>query len=162
MRSTHSSDNSCRTAPSRIPHLPLQVVGLEVVEVPLPDASLYLVGSPADVSACRSLRRAAGPPHRPLQAACLVVVVVHQPDACLGRVHRLADLQQSLAWPLFNDLFLQMICKFEGRWLFPASPDCVQFEAVLLWSVVLLQFPSKLDSPSFNETNTKAETPLPP
>jgi len=74
MRSPQSSDNSCRTAAAGFPHLPLQVACLEVVEVPLPAAGLYLVSAPADVFACRSSRRAAGPPHKPLQATCRVVV----------------------------------------------------------------------------------------
>jgi len=53
MRSPHSSDKSCRTAAAGPPHQPLQVACLEVVEVPLPATGLYLVGAPADVSACR-------------------------------------------------------------------------------------------------------------
>jgi len=150
MRSPRSSDNSCRTAAAGFPHLPLQVACLEVVEVLLSAAGLYLVGAPADVSACRSPRRAAGPPHRPLQASCLAVVEVPQPAACLERVRRPADRCRSPAWPSFNELFLQMICKVEGRWLFPAGPDCFQFEVALLRSVALTPFPSKRDSRSVN------------
>ena len=111
------------------------------------------------------VRRAAGPPHRPLQAACLVVVEVPQPAACLNRVRRQADRCRSPAWPSFNELFLHMTCKFEGRWLFPASLACVQFEAAPLRSVALPPFPSKRDSHSVNESNdsyTQAEPPLPP
>jgi len=44
--------------------------------------------------------------------------------------------------PLSGVAFIQravftMICKFEGRLLFPAGPACVQFEAALLQSVAL-------------------------
>ena len=119
------------------PHRPLQAACRIVVEVPRSSRGAsarcrsYLVGAPADVSACRSPRRAAGPPPQPLQAACLVVDEVPQPADCLGRVCRPADRRRSPAWPSFNELFLQMICKFEGRCLLPAGPDCVQFEAAL-------------------------------
>jgi len=113
MRSPHSFDNSCRTAAGPCvraagpPHLPLQVACLGVVEVPLPAAGLYLVGAPADgVSACRQTqlcpRSTSCRPSAPAAAGCLIVVVeVPQPAAGLYR-------------------FLQMICKFEVRWLLPA------------------------------------------
>ena len=81
-------------------------------------------------------------------------------SACLGRVRRPEDRCRSPPWPSFNELLLQMICKFESRWLFPAGPDCVQFEAALLRSVALPPFPSKRDSRSVNESNvscTQAE-----
>jgi len=124
MCSPHSSDNSCSTAAAGFPHLPLQVACLEVVEVTLPAAGLYLVGTPADVSACRSPRRAAGPPHQPLQAACLVVVEVPQPAACVGWVRRPADRCRSPAWPSFNELFLQ-------RYATSKVVDCFQLVPIV-------------------------------
>jgi len=112
------------------PHLPLQVACLVLVEMPLPTASLYLVGAPADgLSACRRTQlcpcSTSCRPSTPAAASCLPrssrgVSARCRSLFCWRASWQLVHLSADPAWPSFDKLFLQMICKFEVRWLPPA------------------------------------------